>query len=386
MPNQAGNAVVSKMLKSYYSMIKNIAPDRVSEREFGFGNFESKIAFRHMAFKDEAALQRYATDTAPAFIDYSAAYYKIPDGRPMEKKGWLGSELRFDIDSNDIPAPCKLDHGKEWVCGKCLDAAKQEVFKLVENFLVPDFGFSEQEIEINFSGNRGYHLHIRKPSILMLDSGARDELSNYVFGQEPDFESFFYTEDLGHNRRKQFGPKPSDGGWRGKVAKAFLSAASSKEDLMALGIDKTTASWIFRNIAQVREKISTGNWDFYSIPKRQEVFATLLHNQAVKQGNRIDKGVTRDPSHLMRLPNTIHGGTGLIAKKIPSMSALEIFDPMKGAIAFKTGELKVRADSKYKLLINGEDFGPFRNATVRLPTYAATYLYLKGQADMLPGS
>jgi DNA primase small subunit len=302
----------------------------------------------------------------------------------MDKKEWMGSELRFDIDAGDIvKLACRIDNGKEWACEKCLQAAKEEVIKLVENFLVPDFGFSEKEMAINFSGNRGYHVHIRKDSVLSLDKGAREELSSYIFGQEPEYGAFFYKIRIDPRHEKQMGPKLSDGGWHGKVARAFMKAANSKEELTSLGIDKVTASWIFRNISKVREGISQGNWDFVRIPNRESVFENLLSRQVINQGNRIDKGVTNDPSHLMRLPNSIHGGTGLIAKKVPSLAALDIFDPMKGTVAFKEGELKVKVDSKYKLVINDREFGPYKNEELELPTYAATYLYLKGLADIV---
>jgi DNA primase small subunit len=381
-----GNKIVAGYIKNYYKSAHNLAPDKFEQREFGFGTFESKIAFRHMAFKSEAEFEKYLVNMAPPFVDYSAAYYKQPDARPMERKGWLGSELRFDIDSNDIPTPCKLDHGQEWVCEKCLEASKREVIKLIEDFLISDFGFSDKDIEINFSGNRGYHLHVRRESIMMLDTSAREEMSNYIFGQEPDFNTFF-TKDYSENPRgKLVGPKPSDGGWRRKVAQAFLDAAYSKESMTALGIDKDTASWIFRNSPKVRAEINIGNWDFHSIPHRDEILSNLVHNQAIKEGNKIDKGVTRDPSHLMRLANTIHGGAGLIAKKVQSRAALDSFDPLRDAIAFKDGELTVRANSKYKLVINNQEFGPYKDEIVTLPTYAATYLYLKGLADMQTSS
>ncbi len=381
--SEAGNKTVANLIKGYYKFHRGLAPDKVEQREFGFGTFESKIAFRHMAFKRGSELDSYLVDNAPPFVDYSSAYYKFPDARPMEKKIWLGSELRFDIDSNDIPTPCKIDHGREWVCDKCLEAAKDEVTKLVEDFLVKDFGISAGELEINFSGNRGYHVHVRKDSLLQLDVNAREEISNYVFGQGADIGAFFDLDTSQNIRGRQTGPKPSDGGWKGKVAQAFMDATLSKESLTSLGIDKVTASWIFRNSAKVKEQIQIGNWDFYRIPHRDEILNNLLTNQAIKQGNRIDKNVTRDPTHLMRLANTIHGGTGLVAKKVSSLASLEKFDPMKDAIAFEKGELRIRADSKYKLVINGQEFGPYKSYTLSLPTYAATYLYLKGLADIV---
>jgi DNA primase small subunit len=381
--SELGNKIVTGLLKNYYKFHRGLSPDKVEQREFGFGTFESKIAFRHMAFKKGAELDSYLIETGPAFVDYSAAYYRYPDARPMERKEWLGSELRFDIDSNDIPTECKLDHAQEWVCDKCLVAAKEEVTKLIEDFLIPDFGFTERELQVNFSGNRGYHVHVRKDSLLYLGANAREEISSYVFGQEPDTEAFFEVDKSENVRGRQTGPKPTDGGWRGKVAKAFMDATLSKEDLTALGIDKVTASWIFRHSSSVKEQIAVGNWDFHGIPHRDEILNNLLQNQAIKQGNRIDKNVTRDPTHLMRLANTIHGGTGLVAKKLPSMKALDDFDPMKDAIAFADGELRVRVDSKYKLIINNQEFGPYKSQTLSLPTYAATYLYLKGLADIV---
>lgn len=377
-----GNKTVTGLIKSYYKFHRGLSPDKVEQREFGFGTFESKVAFRHIAFKKAAELDAYLIESAPAFVDYSAAYYRYPDARPMERKEWLGSELRFDIDSNDIPTPCKLDHGKEWVCEKCLVAAKEEVTKLIENFLIPDFGLTEREMQINFSGNRGYHVHIRKESLFSLGAHAREEISNYIFGQDLDASAFFEVDKSLNLRGRQTGPKPTDGGWRGKVARAFADATLSKEALTSLGIDKITASWIFRHSSTVKEQITIGNWDFYRIPHREEVLSNLLHNQAIKQGNRIDKGVTRDPSHLMRLANTIHGGTGLVAKRLTSMKALDDFEPMKDAIAFSSGEIRVKADSKYKLLMNNQEFGPYKNQTLSLPAYAATYLYLKGLADI----
>jgi DNA primase small subunit len=384
---ELGNKIVTNYLRDYYKSSHGLSPDKIEQREFGFGSFENRIAVRHTEFKSETNLHNYLVDTAPLHVDYSAAYYQHPAMTPMEKKGWLGSELRFDIDAGDIvKLPCRIDHGKEWVCDKCLEAAKEEVIKLIEKFLVPDFGFLEKEAEINFSGNRGYHIHIKRESILMLDKNAREELSNYLFGQGQSVDALFYTVPVDSRHRKQMGPKPTDGGWGGKIARAFIESTNSKEDLTSLGIEKTTASWIFRNMTKVKEQIALGNWDFISIPKKEDVFSNLLNKQVINQGNRIDKGVTNDPMHLMRLPESIHGGTGLIAKKIPSLAALKIFNPMIGAIAFKSGELKVRANSKYRLVMNGQEFGPYKSEIVTLPAYAAIYLYLKGAADMLIGS
>ena len=71
-----------------------------------------------------------------------------------------------------------------------LELVKKETFKLMD-FLLDDFGFSEQEIELVFSGGRGYHFHIRSPKVLTLGSAERREIVNYVSGKRSGFQIFF---------------------------------------------------------------------------------------------------------------------------------------------------------------------------------------------------
>ncbi len=49
----------------------------------------------------------------------------------------------------------------------------------------------------------------------------------------------------------------------------------------------------------------------------------------------VDKSVTLDPYRIMRIPNTLHGKTGLIARVVAD---LEKFDPLKEAMAFNLAE------------------------------------------------
>ena len=134
--------LVRKLISDYYFNAKSIAPPHTERREFGFGDFDKKIAFRHCSFGDENDFKNYIVDNAPPFINYSPAEYEHPDGRPMENKGWLGGELIFDLDATDLHLPCQEKHGRSWVCENCLAKVKEETTKLVEDFLIPDFGFS----------------------------------------------------------------------------------------------------------------------------------------------------------------------------------------------------------------------------------------------------
>lgn len=373
--------LVTRMISEYYAGHTNIAPKNIEKREFGFGTLDAKIAVRHIAFPNEKLFYDYLVKNSPASVSCSQALYKFPDARPMEKKELIGAELVFDLDATEMDIPCQKEHGKGWVCENCLLQVKQEVFKLIDQFLVPDFGFSEKEIAVNFSGNRGYHIHIDVERVMSLDNNARRAITDYISGNGLDFSELFPT--AGQRGAKLLGPKPDDGGWKGKIARDVIAALnSSPEKLMELGVDRPTAKKLYDKRSLVELGVRSGNWDMVYIKKKDEFWAKLIGKQAIIQSDKIDKNVTSDITHLLRLPNTIHGDTGLVAKKLKSRAELEKFDPMKDAITFKDGELKIVANSTNPLVINGNSYGPYDNKEIILPAYAGIYLYLKGFAKI----
>jgi DNA primase small subunit len=364
-------------LKRFYGNVENIAPRNVEKREFGFGDFERKISYRHYSFKDGKSLKDYLAKNAPAFVSYSFAEYEMPEVRPMENKKWLGGELLFDIDASDLNLACRKEHSGSWVCQKCLDGAKFETVKLVEDFLVPDFGFSEKDIHVNFSGNRGYHIHVNNESAFNLDGSARKQVSNYITGNNIDLNSFFPS--LGRKGVRLEGPKPTDYGWGGKLANGIISALDGGTGgLMELGIDRKTAQMLTRKSAEVRLGITTGNWDKINIPKKAEFWGNVLKGIAVRQSDAIDKNVSTDIYHLIRLPGTVHGDTGLIAKNVKSLHALDSFEPMRDAAAFGDSDVKIKTLSDVpKFSMCGREFGRLEKGETNLPLYAAVYLMLK---------
>jgi DNA primase small subunit len=375
-------AFITNLIRDYYKNVSDFpAPEAVSSREFGVGTFERKILYRHIEFKSKNDLRKYLIENAPPYISCSTAHYKFPAARPMEKKGWLGSELVFDLDVTDMHLPCQSAHGRSWVCAVCFEEIKNETIKLIEEFLIPDFGFSSNELEVNFSGNRGYHVHVKNDSVLTLDANQRKEISDYISGNGIEVEDIF--ENMGQKGHALLGPKPDDIGWKGKLARSFITTLNSgTEQMTKLGIDKRIANNLYKKRALVELGIKNGNWDMVYIKNKADFWKTILANQAIAQSDRIDRNVTKDPSHLIRLPESIHGETGLIAKKV-GIAALSKFDPMNDAIAFRNGEMEVIANSQQKLLINNEQYGPFNKEKVKLPVYAGTYLYLKGLADII---
>ncbi|MGC8571870.1 MAG: DNA primase catalytic subunit PriS [Candidatus Micrarchaeia archaeon] len=374
-------SLMKKYIQQYYRNnpinIKN-----VEKREFGFGDFENKISFRHQAFKNNEQFKEYLINNAPPFVSYSTAEYEYPDARPMENKKWIGAELIFDLDADDLHLACQKEHGNSWVCENCFKSVKTETIRLIEEFLIPDFGFSESEIKINFSGNRGYHVHVLNDEVFKISSEVRKGISNYIAGSGISITAMFPTID---QRGKLLrGPKPSDSGWRGKLATSMIKRLNDGEEaLLELGIEKSEARILIKNKAEIILGISVGNWDKIKIPKKSEFWKRVIKNLSIKQSDSIDRNVTNDIHHLIRVPNTIHGDSGLIAKEISSIKELEKFDPMKDAIAFKDGSLKIHIIKANKFYMNNIEFGPYENIDVELPTYAASYLILKRVASLI---
>ncbi len=368
--------IINGLISEYYKACHGIAPRRIAEREFGVGNFDVKISQRHMSFRDERELKDYLSANSVPYVSSSPALYRYPARRPMEKKIWLGSELVFDLDVTDMTLPCQAKHGKSWICKACLNEVRKETLKLIYEFLIPDFGFSEAEISVNFSGNRGYHVHVDNNDVMLLDAAARKEITNYIAGIGIEFVDLFPT--AGRRGEKMVGPSAKDKGWKGKIAKNFLENLNAGiEALARMGIDRPTAAKLFRSRGLVHMGIENGNWDMVYIRNKGAFWKGIIERQAINQSDRIDRNVTNDPSHLIRLPNSIHGGTGLIAKKLRSPSELRSFDPMKDAIAFRKGFMKVSADTSHEVYMNGQKFGPY-GGEITVPAYVGAYLYLKG--------
>ncbi len=381
MLGEKESVLVAALLKEFYGNASGISPKNIDRREFGFGDFERKIRYRHYSFKDERSLKDYLVRSAPPFVSASSAEYQRPDARPMENKKWIGGDLLFDIDASDLKLKCRTEHSSSWVCDRCLDGAKAETIKLVEEFLIPDFGLSEREIFVNFSGNRGYHIHVHNEEIFRLDGEGRKNIVNYITGNNIDLGSFFPT--IGRRGVRLYGPKPTDYGWGGKLANGVIrSLGNGTSELMELGIDKKSAEMLVRKSAEIRLGISTGNWDKINIPKKAEFWSNVLKGIAIKQGDAIDKNVSTDIYHLIRLPGTVHGDTGLVAKSVRSLKALHDFEPMNEAVAFDDKRMKISAGIVPKFNMHNTDFGPYSNEIVELPRYAAVYLILKRLATL----
>jgi len=399
--------IIERFRRYYITEAQRVqAPPDIRHREFGFLSFEGRAMFRHIAFDDDRELRRYIVDNAPAHVYNSSAYYEAPEA-DMEWKGWLGADLVFDIDADHIDSPCKTDHdrwkckscGEEgvgkapeacprcgkasfeeesWLCDRCLDMAKYEAQKLLD-ILIQDFGFSPAggELEVNFSGNRGYHVHVRSPQIKDLDQLSRREIVDYIMGIgiNPRFQGFSSILN---------GPSTiAEGGWRGRLVKALYGyiADTTPEAVKDLKLGKSATT----NLLERREEI------LGLLTKRHpssiiryidhKSLGRLMEIAVKEQASAIDTVVTTDIHRLIRLPGTLHGKTGWLAHTV-AIDELEDYDPLTSAIALTDGNEKVYVRRAPRFRIGDEFYGPYEEERVELPLAAAVFLLCKNAARL----
>src|SRR5918999_267452 len=379
-------SVIKKAFREYYfNESKAIEePLKMEQREFGYMHFGQAGMLRHLSFKNMKEIDAMLVREAPSDVYCSNAYYQFPTQQPMQEKQWLGADLIFDIDGKDLGMPCVPSHSysvcincgyvsrppeqdeerssyscpscsckkADYVsipCSKCIDGSKKEAKRLME-FLLVDIGLEHSAINIYFSGNNGFHVHINDAAWISLDPQARSDLVGYLSGIGLMLESIGVrktnTEDL-------FSIKlPKSGlayGWRRRIAEK-------------LKIDMTSPIKL-KNIVN-----QNGGYNEFKVQ---------LERLARHMGARIDPQVTTDGHRVFRMPGTLNSKSGLSKTKT---SDLYSFDPFVDACLLGDGKVSVRVKTPVKLKLKKNSFN-ISKESAELPTYAAVYLMCKGLAE-----
>jgi len=361
---------LKKLFGEYYS--KNvISVPAFEKREFGYGVFKRKIANRNLAFFSENEMNSFLRNNKPLFFSYSNAYYAFPDRKPMENKMLLGADLIYEFDADELGLEVEEINGKQWFKKEHLDKARDEIFRLV-NFLENDFGFSSNDFEINFSGKAGYHLHIRSEKIRSLNKQSRIELVDYLTGSSLHFES------LGYDFQKGIASQ-NPALWVERInssAKKIL-AQESKQLCALTGIQKKKIDFLLQKRDEVISGIDKGVLFRLEGRKSAEFWEKIFQTALKKEISPIDRQTSVDLHKIIRVPSTLHGDTGFVAKKM-SLDELKSFDPFSDAIVFREGTQRVFIKKAPKFSLDGKEFGPYEEEEVELPLFAAVYLLGKG--------
>jgi DNA primase small subunit len=103
------------------------------------------------------------------------------------------------------------------------------------------------------------------------------------------------------------------------------------------------------------------------------------HRVTLAGSAQVDEPVTADIKRLIRLPGSLHGGSGM--KVIPlSLEDIEDFKPLQDAVAFSDRPVTLRAIKPFEVQMMDLDIR-VEEGVQELPEYAAVYLMCRGVAE-----
>ncbi|HJK82314.1 MAG TPA: DNA primase catalytic subunit PriS, partial [Methanocorpusculum sp.] len=349
-------------------------PEALTEREWGFIFFSSgsKTAGmrRHLSFSSPEDVHTYLKTMIPAHVYYSTAYYARPGAGQMSDKGWLGADLIFDLDA---------DHIVRGPYDVMLARVKEELFKLID-MLTSELGFFERDLRINFSGGRGYHIHIPTLAVRSWDSTERRELVNYVSGTGLSAESML----TGPARNK---------GWQKRYRAALLAEldriAALESDAQAeyltgfKGISDKFATGFLKNLDATRTTAAT-------IPEKlleNKVIRAITNpenkpfqDQILAMAAQADEPVTTDIKRLIRHPGSLHGGSGMRVTPL-EVDRLDAFDPLLDAVVFGERQVTVECSFPLTMPILGNSYSLSKGLNT-VPEALAVFLCCRGIAEI----
>src|SRR5208282_3648789 len=263
---------------------------------------------RHATLRTPEEFLSFLRRETPRHVYYSSAYYQRPAAPTMAEKGWQGADLNFDLDSDHLRGAESLDYAGQ------LALVKTRLVALVDDFLFSDFGIDPASTSFVFSGGRGYHVHVG-------DTGP-------VGRSTP--------------RTRTLAP-PDAPGWRGRTTRALLEMLRRWEEQGS----KVAADEMIRyGVAPPKARryamllIDQGGAAKFRTQLSLDVFRTdlpanfleaVVPRAAIEVKGETDAPVTTDIHRLIRLPNSLHGGTGF---RVVPLARDEIthFDPFRDAL------------------------------------------------------
>lgn len=381
----------------HYRRVSIEPPPRANEREWGYIPFSEggTRMVRHRAWID---LVGGADDLADALADdsvrpqhvyYSAGSYDDPGANSMGRKGWRGSDLVFDLDADHLPG---VDP-EAATYAEMLATCKEALLRLLD-ILEGDFGFIDTDIV--FSGGRGYHVHVRRADVQPLDRSARGEIATYVRGAEVEFEDLVRTEAVGGAAGRTSPAEkrtlPPEGGWSGRLherLEAFVDELVTMDEDAALerlrafdNVGEKKAAGALRAMRENREAIAAGNVDVH--PAFLSVARTLLTEALAEAGAPIDEPVTTDINRLIRLPGSLHGGSGLAVTPL-DRGELADFDPLDDAVPdiFRHNDIAIDVTEPGPVELLGDTFS-MEAGEHRVTEARGVFLMARGRAEKAP--
>ena len=356
---------------------------------------------RHKSFSAINQVQSFLSQRAMHSCFYSTAYWRRPFELKMADKLWQGADLIFDLDGDHLPGVTDRDFPG------MLSVIQEQAWSLWNDYLEPEFGFSEEHLQVTFSGHRGFHLHYRDPNLFHLDSEARRELVSHIRGEGVDVQGglarYHDLEARGWTQRIRDGMdamidtlRSIHLGNEGSAAelRRLESALKSLQDRE--GNTSQRSATAIKRLAELMDhdqrvkRLKDGKFEL--LGNYQGLFLNLLKADAsvvLGSAGETDEVVTIDVRRQIRWPTSLHGKSGMrvsefqLARLDPDAS--NAYNPLHEAFVLGMDEgieLEWTVDDAVA------QFGERRiesTAGERFQTHesGATFLVLKGWAKLV---
>ena len=372
--------------RDYYRRVSLSPPPDAHLREWGHipwtpGTGTTMV--RHRSLYDLGDLETFFADTAPRHAYFSAARYDDPGASTMGKKGWRSADLVFDLDADHLPGVDPETTSYREMLAACKDALERLLA-----FLEDDFAFDD--LTVVFSGGRGYHVHVRDEAVRELDSEARREVVDYVRAIDLDAEGLIRTvSDRGTTKRVL----RTEGGWGARVHEALVAYAddlremdeeAARSRLTELdGIGEGRAETILGAFERNPDAVREGNVEAGG-PGVRRLVSALAARVTATETAPIDEPVTTDTRRLIRLPGTLHGGSGLVVTPI-DRDDVAAFDPLCDAVPdrFVGRDIRIVCETDRTVELNGTRLSVAPGETA-VPEFAGIFLMARGDARKAP--
>jgi len=374
--NPATTEFLRQRFTDYYKKTGLVAPSSLEQREWGFVLFnphsDGMRMRRHIGFSGRDELFQYIKNLIPQHTYYSTAYYEKPDAGTMADKGWCGADLIFDLDA---------DHIMRGPYDQMLARVKEETGKLIA-ILINEFGMDPRIIELVFSGGRGYHVHVKDIAFRGWGSEERRELIDYVCGIGID-----PTVMLA-------GKNPPAPGWQVRYREALLeylrwvgtlTEGEAIAHLTAIeGIGKESVATFLKKRKEIIEEIERHPT---SMILKNRVINAILSRQDEEFKKRLlsraalaDEPVTTDTKRLIRMPTSLHGGSGMRVQPL-ELRDLPDFDPLVDAVVFSLRDVRVDLVHPLTMPMLGSTY-ELKKGISTVPEAVAVFLCCRGMAEI----
>ena len=370
-------------------------PPRLRNREWMFIQWGDKPVDRHRGFSSEESLLSYLQQKGPHSSFHSTAYYRKPMERKMIDKDWLGADLIFDLDGDHLPGVSDADFPS------MISLIQEQAWSLWNDFLEPEFNMKKEFAQFTFSGHRGFHIHVRDPTLMGLDSNARREIVSYIRGQGLEVNAILSGDRSGWRDRIEFGKqsvleKLRAIGEKSDNSKQFLDEfhgllntnvnhnggrGVSKNRIITLAESVLSKERIERlssdhNLAVFGKETGTF-WDLVKLDK----------SVVLGTAGETDENVTVDVKRVIRHLGSLHGKCGLRVTEVPydrlDPDGYNPFNPLLETVAF-TGlektQIKLLRDDVTSSL-EGTEVSGSTGEIVNVSEAMSIFLCLKGWGE-----